>query len=84
MLSRCNGSGNGNAVESPIGLLPAPNALDTAGLDLGPGTLQELLTVSRDDWRREVANLGEFFAKFGSHLPGEMTRQREQLVKRLG
>ena len=29
MLSRCNGSGNGNAVESPIGMLPAKSGIDT-------------------------------------------------------
>ena len=71
-------------VESPIGLLPKSTAIDTEGLDLGPGKLDELLTVTKDDWRKEADNLGEFFAKFGSHLPGEMSRQREQLVKRLG
>src|SRR5215813_13206073 len=36
MLTRCNGSGNGNAVESPIGMLPSKQAIDTAGLDLKP------------------------------------------------
>jgi phosphoenolpyruvate carboxykinase (GTP) len=82
MLSRCDGSGN--AVESPIGLLPANNGIDTAGLDLKPGAMDELLAVPRDDWKAEAASIGEFFAKFGDHLPQEMTRQREALVKRLG
>ncbi|MGH7786596.1 MAG: phosphoenolpyruvate carboxykinase (GTP) [Candidatus Binatia bacterium] len=84
LLSRCDGSGNGNAVESPIGLLPAKGAIDTAGLNLQPGALDELLGVSRDDWRTDAANIGEFFAKFGAHLPDEMERQREALIKRLG
>ena len=84
MLTRCSGSGNGNAVESPIGLLPKPNAIDTDGLDLKPGALTALLTVTKSDWSKEADNLGEFFAKFGDHLPAEMRRQREQLVTRLG
>jgi phosphoenolpyruvate carboxykinase (GTP) len=83
MLSRCDGSGNGNAVESPIGLLPARNAIDTDGLALESGAMNELLTVSKDDWKADAANLGEFFAKFGDHLPEEMDRQRDALVKRL-
>jgi len=83
MLDRC-ADGNGNAVESPIGLLPKRNAIDTEGLDLPAGRLSELLTVSADDWRKEADNLGDFFGKFGAHLPSEMSRQREQLVKRLG
>jgi len=84
MLSRCDGSGNGNAVESPIGLLPAKNAIDTDGLAIERSEMDELLTVSRDDWRNDAANLGEFFAKFGDRLPREMEQQREALIKRLG
>ncbi|MBX3028170.1 phosphoenolpyruvate carboxykinase (GTP) [bacterium] len=84
MLSRCDGSGNGNAVESPIGLLPTKTGIDTDGLDLAPGAMDELLGVSRDDWKADAASLGEFFGKFGKHLPGEMERQRAQLLQRLG
>jgi phosphoenolpyruvate carboxykinase (GTP) len=84
LLERCDGGANGNAVESPIGLLPKKGAIDTAGLDLQPGALDELLTVKTDDWRKEADNLGEFFVKFGDHLPAEMSRQRDALVKRLG
>src|SRR5262249_33538383 len=84
LLSRCNGGGNGNAVESAIGLLPKKNAIDTEGLNLSPGAVDELLSVSRDDWRAEAQNIGEFFAKFGTHLPEEMERQRAALVRRLG
>ena len=84
MLSRCDGSGNGNAVESPIGLLPAKGAIDTSGLDLSAGAMEELLTVSRDDWKADAGSIGEFFGKFGDHLPKEMDQQRQALVKRLG
>jgi len=84
MIERCNGNGNGNAVESPIGMLPSKQAIDTAGLDLKPGALDELLTVSKNDWRGEADSLGEFFGKFGDRLPDEMRRQRAELVKRLG
>lgn len=84
MLDRCNGGGNGNAVESAIGLLPKKDALDTDGVELQPGALDELLSVRPDDWRAEAENIGEFFGKFGNRLPGEMERQRTALVKRLG
>jgi phosphoenolpyruvate carboxykinase (GTP) len=84
MLSRCDGSGNGNAVESPIGLLPTKGGIDTTGLDMPAGAMDELLAVSRDDWKTDAAGLGEFFAKFGDRLPEEMRRQRQALVERLG
>ena len=76
--------GAGAAAESPIGLLPAKGAIDTSGLAIGDGTMQELLSVSREDWRGEAAGIGDFFAKFDGRLPAEMERQRQALVKRLG
>jgi phosphoenolpyruvate carboxykinase (GTP) len=82
ILARCKETGE--AVDSPIGHLPAKGAIDTTGLDVPPATMDELLAVSKDDWRTDAANIGEFFAKFGDRLPPEMERQRAALVKRLG
>jgi len=76
--------GAGAATESPIGLLPAKGAIDTTGLAVDARTMEELLSVSQDDWRREAAGIGEFFGKFDGRLPAEMERQRRGLVERLG
>jgi phosphoenolpyruvate carboxykinase (GTP) len=76
--------GAGAAAESPIGMLPARGAIDTSGLAVDGRTMEELLSVSKDDWRREAAGIGEFFGKFDGRLPAEMERQRQALVKRLG
>jgi phosphoenolpyruvate carboxykinase (GTP) len=78
---RCRGTGR--AVESPIGFLPADGAIDTSGLDVAPGTMRELLAVDPADWRQEAEGLAEFFGKFGSRLPAELERQRQELLKRL-
>jgi len=75
--------GAGAATESPIGMLPAPGEIDTNGLAVDGRTMEELLSVSKDDWRREAAGIGEFFGKFDGRLPAEMERQRQGLVKRL-
>jgi phosphoenolpyruvate carboxykinase (GTP) len=82
MVDRCRGTGE--AVDSAIGRLPAKGALDTSGLDVDAATMDELLHVSRDDWRGEVEGIGEFFGKFGKRLPAEMESQRQALAKRLG
>jgi len=76
--------GAGAAAESPIGMLPAKGAIDTSGLAVDGRTMEELLSVSKDDWRREAAGIGEFFGRFDGRLPAEMARQRQGLVKRLG
>ncbi|MER3453403.1 MAG: phosphoenolpyruvate carboxykinase (GTP), partial [Acidimicrobiia bacterium] len=36
-------AGGGEAVATPIGWVPAPGAIDTAGLDLAPGAMEDLL-----------------------------------------
>ena len=82
IIARAKGAGA--ATESPIGMLPAPGAIDTSGLAVDARSMEELLSVSTDDWRREAAGIGEFFGKFDGRLPAEMERQRQGLVKRLG
>jgi phosphoenolpyruvate carboxykinase (GTP) len=82
IVERCEGKGA--AAESPIGYLPAKGAIDTSGLAVDEATMKDLLSVSKDDWRTDADSIGEFFGKFGERLPGEMRRQREALVKRLG
>jgi len=82
ILDRCDGKGA--AAESPIGMLPTPDAIDRTGIEVDDATMRELVAVSKDDWRAEASGVGEFFAKFGSRLPGEMEKQRQALVKRLG
>jgi phosphoenolpyruvate carboxykinase (GTP) len=81
VLQRCEGKGE--SVETPIGHVPTSGALDVSGLDLPPGTLDELLSVSKEEWRGEAKGIGEFFDQFGDRLPAEMSRQREALSKRL-
>jgi phosphoenolpyruvate carboxykinase (GTP) len=82
IVDRCEG--RGEAVESPIGMLPARGAIDTSGIDVSAATMDELLSVAKEDWQKEAESIGEFFAKFGDRLPPEMARQRDALVKRLG
>ena len=82
IVERCKGKGA--AVESPIGYLPGKDGIDTNGLAVSQATMKELLSVSRDDWAKDADSIGEFFGKFGPRLPGEMRRQRDELVRRLG
>jgi phosphoenolpyruvate carboxykinase (GTP) len=75
--------GGGAAVETAIGHVPAPSAIDFTGLDLPPATVEQLLSIDREAWRDEVRNLKEFFAKFGSRLPPAIASEAEALSTRL-
>jgi phosphoenolpyruvate carboxykinase (GTP) len=75
--------GGGQAVDTPIGLVPSPDGLERDGLDLPTRRLEELLRIDRADWEHEVASQREFFAKFGARLPQEIREEHETLARRL-
>ncbi len=77
-------SGKGKAVETPIGLVPTPDALNLEGLDLPKATLETLLSVNREEWADEVPEIRAFFERFGARLPEAMTRSLDGLAQRLG
>jgi len=76
-------AGEGRAVETPIGLVPPADAIDTRGLDLPEGTLEKLLAIDQAAWQQEVARTAEFFGKFGEHLPPALWDEHRQLRARL-
>jgi phosphoenolpyruvate carboxykinase (GTP) len=71
------------AVETPIGLVPAPGAIDTSGLDLSDEDMAKLLDVDPDEWRTQLPKIHQHFAQFGERLPEELRRQLEAVEKRL-
>jgi len=76
--------GRADAVETPIGLVPTPEALDTDGLDMDPAELAKALEVRADEWRAEVPQIQEWFAKFGDTLPTMLWTELDGLKSRLG
>jgi phosphoenolpyruvate carboxykinase (GTP) len=77
-------NGTGEATETPIGLIPAPGAIDTDGLDVSPADMEKLLTVDTEEWRAEVSSIREHFAAFGDKLPEELRTEVDRLEQLLG
>ena len=76
--------GRAEAVDTPIGLLPAPGSLDVSGLGLTEAQLELLLTVDADIWRQEAALVPEFYERFGDRLPDALWGELDTLIARLG
>jgi phosphoenolpyruvate carboxykinase (GTP) len=76
-------TGTAQAVETPIGRLPAPGALDTSGLDLAPDTLAELLRVDVEGWTAELPAIRAQLDKFGARLPQGIKDELAGLERRL-
>jgi phosphoenolpyruvate carboxykinase (GTP) len=82
VFQRC--AGGGDAIETPIGLLPAPGAIPSDGLDVAPADMDELLRVDVDGWRDELPSIREHFDALGERLPSELLDELARLEKRLG
>ena len=76
--------GTAEAVETPIGLVPAPGAIDTTGLDMTrragrQGPRRQRRRVAR----QELPLIEEWFAKFGDTLPTQLADELATLKARL-
>jgi len=75
--------GTAAAVETPIGLVPAPGALDIDGLDLTEDQVRQALAVDPEEWKRELPQIQEWFEKFGEQLPTVLWTELDDLRLRL-
>jgi phosphoenolpyruvate carboxykinase (GTP) len=82
VFRRCEGTAD--AVETPIGLLPAEGAINTEGLSITPEAMTELLTVDADLVKEQLPQVKEHLARFGDRLPEQISAQLEALEERLG
>ena len=81
ILDRCDGKAE--AVETPIGFVPKAEDIDIEGLDLSLDTIKELLTVDKASWLEDVANIKEFYAQIGDHMPKELYEELDKLESNL-
>jgi phosphoenolpyruvate carboxykinase (GTP) len=72
-----------DGVDTPIGRVPASDAIDIDGLDLDPATLAQLVDVEADSWRAELPQIEEHYRTIGDSLPAELRAQLTALEKRL-
>ena len=75
--------GEADAVETPVGRVPAAGSLDLAGLDLTDADLATLLDVDAEVWGEEAALIPAFYSQFGERLPRALWDQHASLVERL-
>ena len=81
IFSRCNGEGE--TVETPIGLVPAERRINTDGLDITTEAMEELLRVDAEPLRGELPQVEDHLARFGDRLPDEVQAQLDALKAKL-
>jgi phosphoenolpyruvate carboxykinase (GTP) len=81
ILERCEG--RGGAIDTPIGLVPSPDAIDRRGIDLGDEQMASLLKVDPAEWVEAVTGQEDFLNSFGSHTPKAIRDEHTELVRRI-
>ena len=76
-------TGTAQAVDTPIGRLPAPGALDVTGLAVSKADLDELLRVDTGRWIADLPLLRAHYEKFGTRLPAALEEELDALEQRL-
>ena len=77
--------GTAAAVETPVGHVPTPESLDTAGLALTDEQLEKVLAVKPEEWREEIPQIQEWFEKIGADkVPAMLWTELDGLKARLG
>jgi phosphoenolpyruvate carboxykinase (GTP) len=82
IFNRCNGEGE--TVETAIGLVPAGDGINTDGLDITTEAMEELLRVDEEALRGELPQVEDHLARFGDRLPDEVRAQLDALKPKLG
>ncbi|MDD5084439.1 MAG: phosphoenolpyruvate carboxykinase (GTP) [Candidatus Omnitrophica bacterium] len=81
ILARCNN--RIDAIRTPIGFIPRPEDLDMTGLNLDRPSLERLLYVDKEVWKKELDSQKPFLEQFGASLPKEIMEEHEALRHRL-
>ncbi len=76
-------TGEADAVESPVGSLPAEGEIDISELDLTAEQFAELFAITPDSWLAECDMTQEYYAMFGDKVPAELNAQLAALRERL-
>ena len=76
-------SEKGEAVKTPIGYLPPPDAIDISGLDVTAAEMEELLNVDVEEWLKEIESIREHYARFEETLPEALSDELATLEARL-
>ncbi len=81
IVDRCEG--RVETEETAIGYVPEPEDIDLTGLDIDMETMEHILEVDKEVWKKEAAEIEEHYKQFGDRLPAALREQLENLKEAL-
>ena len=76
-------NGTGEAVETPLGMTPTPEALNLDGLDTTPEQIRKALAINPEEWEAELADIEQWYDFLGDSIPEVLRSEIQQLRQRL-
>jgi len=76
-------NGRARATESPLGWMPRYEDMEWAGSDYSRERFEEVMTIDREAWKKEILGHGELFERLWDKLPIEFPHMRELLLASL-
>ncbi|NGY96005.1 Phosphoenolpyruvate carboxykinase [GTP] len=81
IFERC--AGVNHAIESPLGYVPSPGALDLSNLPITEDALANLFHIDKEQWKKEVQETKAYFKMLGDRLPKSLLQEILSLESRL-
>ena len=81
VVERANGTARG--LEGPLGYMPTYDDIDWRGLNFSREQFNELMSVDKADWMKEILGHEEFFIKLFDRLPKELLCVKDLLLSGL-
>jgi len=82
IVERCHGQGQG--VETPLGVMPRFEDLNWQGLEtFGAQRYAAVTNVDHDEWKAELESHDELFGKLAAHLPQVLEARRTRMHEKL-
>lgn len=75
--------GRGYSVESPLGWMPRYEDFNLKGLQFTHDEFGKVMSVNREEWKREVLSHEELLVNLYDRLPKELIYERQLLLSRL-
>jgi phosphoenolpyruvate carboxykinase (GTP) len=77
-------NGGASSVESPIGWVPRYEDIDWTGIEnFGRCDFENIMTIDREPWKKELLSHEELFSRFYDKLPKEFIFMKELLLSSL-
>ncbi len=71
------------AKQTPLGLIPDMQDLETGGMDIPKEKLAKLFEINAEPWKQELQDTEKFLNQFGNRMPSEIWQEHKKLAAQL-